>query len=141
MHSNRGLLVQTESGFLVSKTIFSSPCVSVAHLEEITAKLKRKALSERNLSPFSLCTETSALSLTHSVRDAHLWARSPSPPFDEMTIYAHGNHEMRPSAHLLIGQFKRKRLDCWLNHYNRWKALLLTNRLMSTVDIVCASSF
>ena len=29
--------------------------------------------------------------LTHSVQDAHLCARSPPPPFDEMRIYAHGN--------------------------------------------------
>ena len=49
--------------------------------------------------------------------------------------------EMRPWAHLLIGQFKRKRLDYWLNYYNRWKALLLTNRLTSIVDIVCTSDF
>ena len=49
--------------------------------------------------------------------------------------------EMHPWAQLLIGQFKRKRLDYWLNYYNRWKALLLINRLTSIVDIVCTSSF
>ena len=48
---------------------------------------------------------------------------------------------MRLWAHLLIGQFKRKPLNYWLNYYNRWKALLLTNRLMSIVNIVCISSF
>ena len=49
--------------------------------------------------------------------------------------------KMGPWAHLLIGQFKWKRLDYWLNYYNRWKALLLTNRLTSIVDIVCISDF
>ena len=35
--------------------------------------------------------------LTHSVRDAHLCARSPPPPFDEMKIYAHRNrHDSTP---------------------------------------------
>ena len=49
--------------------------------------------------------------------------------------------EMRPWVHLLIGQFERKRFYYWLNCYNRWKALLLMNRLTSIVDIVCTSSF
>ena len=35
--------------------------------------------------------------LTHSVQDAHLCARSPPPPFDEMRIYAHRNrHDCTP---------------------------------------------
>ena len=48
---------------------------------------------------------------------------------------------MCPWAYLLIGQFKRKQFEYWLNYYNRWKALLLTNQLTSVVDIVCISSF
>ena len=37
------------------------------------------------------------VNLTHSVRDAHLCARSPLPPFDEMRIYAHRNcHDCTP---------------------------------------------
>ena len=41
---------------------------------------------------------------------------------------------MRLWAHLLIGQFKRKLLNYWLNYDNRWKALLLMNRLTSIVN-------
>ena len=49
--------------------------------------------------------------------------------------------EMCPWVHLLTGQLKRKPLDYWLKYYDRLKALLLTNRLTSIVDIVCTLSF
>ena len=67
--------------------------------------------------------------LTHSVWDLRAW--------ESPWLYP----KMGPWAHLLIGQFKWKWLDYWLNYYNRWKALLLTNRLTSIVDIVCISDF
>ena len=53
--------------------------------------------------------------LTHSVRDAHLCARSPPPPFDEMRIYTHRNcHDCTPRC-----AFERIFLLVNLNE-NRW---------------------